>query len=137
MRKAIERIKTYSGFELRSIVIQNKVIPIVTQSSKLVVYPSRFILYSIEKGHASSRKALKYLKILVRFIDYLSHRNNAPSPDELLLSVRNNEIEKFLGTGGNRSKDVSRRLLIFDFYTWLEREEGVTLSEITFKYNDL
>lgn len=121
-------------FLFSRLIVHGQKVPILVLQNHLVALPSRFALYLVERKNLSFTKASKHLKSLAQFIAYLSEKNLPGSPDHLLLSVSNSEIERFLNAGGSKSKNLSLRLLMFDFYTWLEREEGITLSEITFKY---
>jgi hypothetical protein len=100
-------------------------VPILVLNGRMVAFPSRFIFHSIEKGQVTPKQALKYLKVLARFIEYLSYR--APSekftPDTLLMLANDEVVHEFLNCE-NLTLRESNKLLLSRFFAWLEKEEG-------------
>ena len=118
----------FDSFLFSKLIVNGKKVPILVLNGKLVVYPSRFILYSIEKQNVRFRKASRYLKVLAKFIVYLSRAHASdlcPPPDSLLLTTDALLIEEFLNSVQSSIRP-SNELLLAKFYSWLEREEGVT-----------
>jgi hypothetical protein len=124
-----------NGFLFSRLIVNGKTVPILVRCGKLVAFPSRFALYSIEKKNMCYSKMRRHLKVLAKFLNHL-HRQDKSGvtiPDTLLLSATDNEVEQFLKLGWNRTNGPKRSLLLSDFFTWLEREEGVK-TKVTFKF---
>jgi hypothetical protein len=125
------RTVSYREFELVNFFIHDRIIPIASFNSKLVKYPSRFILFSIQQKIFSLRTAKKKLKVIVKFIDFLNRclPGTVATPDDLIVDATSENIRLFLLTQ-NRAcrKDVQKLLL--DFFIWLEKEEKISKVSI-------
>jgi hypothetical protein len=120
---------TFDSFLFSKLIVNGRKVPILVLNGKLVVYPSRFILYSIEKRNVRFRKASRYLKVLAKFIAFLSRTyasDLCPPPDSLLLTADALLIEEFLDSVQS-SVRPSNGLVLGSFYPWLKQEEGVNV----------
>jgi|SRR5688572_19741393 len=127
--------KTYHGFEFRSIVIQNRVIPIVARNSKLVVYPSRFILFCIQQNNFTKKQASRALKGLVDFLIHLSSDMavKGDCPDDLLCKPSYESIRRFISVTKKSSRKRKTKLLS-DFFEWMNVKEEVVIEEKCMNY---
>lgn len=124
------------GFSFSKLIVSGRKVPILVLNGKLVVFPSRYILFIIENQNVRFSKAKKSLKVLARFVDYLSRKNPSEllTPDALLTSTDILSIEEFLKSERGAVRE-SNKLLLTGFFTWLAQEEGVTIESLNLLYH--
>jgi hypothetical protein len=120
------KTKMHYPFERNVIFINDKQLPIIVCDSKLVLYPSMFVLFLIQHNRQTFKDALKSLTIISEFLDYLIVETQLwhLTPDELIQQCSTENILRFIEKNKRPVRPKVEKLLR-EFFQWLIEVEGV------------